>query len=50
VRGREILFYLSQKYNGDFEKIFDAIEAKEKVDNDLYKEYKDKFIGNYITI
>lgn len=50
MRGREILFYLSQKYNGDFEKIFDAIEAKEKVDNDLYKEYKDKFIGNYITI
>lgn len=46
----EILLYFSLKYNGDFEKIYKALENKEKVDENQKKELLKKVSANYTTM
>lgn len=45
----EILLYYSLKYNGDFEKIFNALSRKEKVDEKLRSELKSDLKCQYVT-
>lgn len=46
----DILLYLSLKYNGQFDKIYKAIEEKEKADMELLSEWKNKMKCSYTTI
>lgn len=46
----EILLYFSLKYQGDFDKIFKAIEQKEKVDLELKKRLLERLKSRYTTI
>lgn len=41
---------LSMKYDGDFRKIFHAIERKESVDEQMLKEYKKQVKHKYVTL
>ncbi|MGI6644504.1 MAG: DNA-processing protein DprA [Bacilli bacterium] len=50
MKGREILLYFSQKYAGDFDKIYHAIETKERVTQEQIEEVTKNFKGNYFTI
>lgn len=53
MEGRELLLYLSLKYKGEWQKIYDAIKNKETVDKDVAKREIDKsgFSNDeYITI
>lgn len=46
----EIILYFSLKYQGDFNKIYKALETKEKVDETLKEELFKKLKSNYTTI
>lgn len=46
----ETLVYFSLKYNGDFDKIYQALERKEKVDKALKEELFTKLKSKYTTI
>ncbi|MCF0117799.1 MAG: DNA-protecting protein DprA [Bacilli bacterium] len=50
VKGRDCLLYMSIKYNGDWDKIFHAMQEKEKVDFDQFEKYKADLKCKYITI
>lgn len=47
---RELLLYLSLKFNGDWENIFDFIKKKCRVDKNEFENYVSGFSGNYITL
>ncbi len=47
---RDILLYFSIKYDGDWEKIFKAIESNEKIEPISFKEFKSKYKNKFITI
>ena len=47
---RKILLYLALKYNGNYQDIYHAISAKEKVDPSLLDGIEEKIKCNYITI
>ncbi|MBR1581783.1 MAG: DNA-protecting protein DprA [Bacilli bacterium] len=49
MEGREILVYLSIKYDGDWNKIITAIKEKESVDLKVAKEEVSKIKDKYIT-
>lgn len=46
----ELVLYFSLKYNGEFEKIYQALKEKEKVDPVLKNELFKKLKCNYVTI
>ena len=46
----EIILYFSLKYKGDFMCIYNALVEKEKIDEELKKELKDKLKCKYTTI
>lgn len=46
----EILLYFSLKYEGDFEKIYRALEKKEKIDEEKKKEILQQVTCNYTTM
>lgn len=46
----ELALYYSLKYEGDFQKIYNALLKKEKVDEELKKELKKKMNCKYTTI
>ena len=50
MTGREILLYLALKYNGDWEKMFHAVETKERIDKALASDLLSQNVGQYITI
>lgn len=50
MKAREILLYLAVKYNGDYEKMLDAIKQKEKVDPSLLTEAITSIKSNYVTL
>lgn len=47
---REVLLYLSLKYNGDFKKIYDGLKNKEIINSELYVKLKMQLKYDYITI
>ena len=46
----EILVYLSIKYNGDWNKIYQSILDKESIDKEVVKDVVSKLTCNYITL
>lgn len=46
----EILLYLSIKYNGQFDKIYKAIEEKEQLDEKMLEEWKKRMKCSFTTI
>ena len=46
----EILLYFAIKYEGDFEKIYNAIMSKEKIDYSLFNKYKEEITCQYTTV
>ena len=46
----ELVLYFSLKYEGDFQKIYEAVMSKEKVDENLKKELMEKLKCKYVTI
>ncbi len=50
IAGREILLYLSLKYEGDWDKMYDAIKKKEDIDFDLADELIAAQEREYVTI
>lgn len=50
IQGRDLLLYLSYKYSGDWERIFEAIKKREAVDMELLQECKNLIKCNFITI
>lgn len=46
----DIILYFAVKYEGDFQKIFYAIMAKEEVDYSKMKEIKESLNCNYVTV
>lgn len=50
-KARDILIYFSYKYNGDYNEILKALKKKEKIDDELYEQFKEKWEKkNVITI
>ncbi len=47
---RDIIFYFANKYFGDWERIYDAIELQEDVDFNLLEELKEEHEGTYVTV
>ena len=47
---REILLYLSLKFQGNWDKIYEVISGKEEIDLEEAENYIKRFNGNYITI
>lgn len=47
---KDVLLYFAMKYDGDFRKMFHAIEKKESVDKQLLNEYKKQVKHKYVTI
>ncbi len=47
---KELLLYLSLKFNGEWDIIFDFIKKKNRIDNDEMSSYVNSFNGNYITL
>lgn len=47
---REILLYFALKYEGDFTKIYNALQKKEKVDDHHQNKLKEKVNSQYVTI
>ncbi|WP_157705392.1 DNA-processing protein DprA [Spiroplasma corruscae] len=45
-----MLLYFSLKYNGDWDKIFDALEQKEKIDINELRNIQDKIRCKFITL
>ena len=50
LSGRDILLYLTLKYNGDWDKIYDAIRNKEDIDYEDAEKVLDEYPGEYITM
>ncbi|MCB9499162.1 MAG: DNA-protecting protein DprA [Erysipelotrichaceae bacterium] len=50
MQARELLLFLSHKYEGDWDKIYYAIRTKEKVQSDEVVDFAKSFKGNYITL
>ncbi len=50
IEGRDILLYLSKKYEGSWDKIFDAVKRKEIIKKELLSEYKANLKCNYVTL
>lgn len=48
--GRQILVYLTIKYSGDWNRIYEAIKEKEIVDETTVQEKLEQYTGNYVTI
>lgn len=46
----ELVLYFSLKYEGDFQKIYEAVMSKEKVDEKLKNELMEKLKCKYVTI
>lgn len=46
----ELVLYFSLKYEGDFQKIYEAVVSKEKVDEKLKNELMEKLKCKYVTI
>lgn len=46
----DVLLFLSMRYNGDFRKIFHAIERKESIDKQMLQEYKEQVKHKYVTL
>lgn len=49
MNSREILLYLSLKFNGDWDKIYKDLSEHKEYDSSEAKTYFDSFKGNYIT-
>ena len=47
---REILLYFALKYEGDFTKIYNALQKKEKVDPAIQRELNARVNSRYVTI
>ena len=45
-----ILLYFAVKYEGDFDKIYNAIMCKEKCDYNLAEQYKKELTCNFTTV
>jgi DNA processing protein len=50
LSGRDILLYLTLKYNGDWDKIYNAIRNKEDIDYKDAEKVLDEYPGEYITM
>ena len=50
MESKKILVYLSQKYEGNWNKIFDEISAKKEFDEEEANSYLKKVKSNYITM
>lgn len=50
LQSRQVLFYFSNKYNGDFKLAFEAIKAKEKLDESLLSYYLSLNKANFVTL
>jgi DNA processing protein len=50
LKGRDIIVYLAVKYEGDWNKIYDAIKRKELVDEQLVLDTVSKIKSKYTTI
>lgn len=50
LSAREILLYLTLKYKGDWDKIYNAIENKEDIDYEDAERVLDEYPGEYITM
>lgn len=47
---RDVLLYFALKYDGNFPNIYNALQNKELVDWELFKELKERCQFNYVTI
>ncbi len=47
---KEVLFYFSMKYQGEWESIYHAIMTKETVDEEAFKQYQKECESKYFTI
>lgn len=47
---KDVLLYFSLKYSGDFNKIYKALEVKEKIDYELFMKLKENLNIDYITL
>ncbi|WP_026389726.1 hypothetical protein [[Acholeplasma] multilocale] len=45
-----VLLFFTLKYNGDWEKIYKALEAKEKIEPVDLEEIKKTYSGNFLAI
>jgi len=50
LSSRDILLYLTLKYNGDWDKIYNAIRNKEDIDYKDAEKVLDEYPGEYITM
>lgn len=46
----EVLLYFVMKYDGDFKKMFEALQIKEKTDPQKLEEYKKDVRHKYVTL
>ncbi len=46
----DIILYFANKYFGDWERIYDAIEEQEDVDFDVLENLKEEYEGKYVTV
>ena len=47
---RNVILYFALKYNGNFEKIYQALKNKEPMNNELFEKLKSKLNSNYVTL
>lgn len=50
MKARELILYLSCKYDGDWQKLYSAIKYREKVDPDEVDAFAEKFAFPYVTV
>ncbi len=50
INGRRLLLFLALKFNGEWEKIFQAIKEKQYFDNQIIEETLADFNGKFVTI
>ncbi|NLJ32502.1 MAG: DNA-protecting protein DprA [Erysipelotrichaceae bacterium] len=50
MKANDVLFFFSQKYNGNYDKIYQAIKDKEPIKQSELEQSKRNFTGNFITI
>ena len=50
LTAREVILYLSIKYNGNWSDIFNAVRKKERIDLEEYEKITNNISCSYVTI
>lgn len=46
----DVLLFFAMKYEGDFRKMFHAVQTKKQVDEQMLKQYKKQLMNKYVTL